>query len=135
MKNDINEISVLYEFIEQVGSDLNLDASLIMSLNLALEEAVSNIIMYAFPKEDHQNIKLDVNKKGSDLVFTLTDSGVAFDPTIKDDPDLDLSAEDRPIGGLGIFLIKQIMNEVTYSRMDDNNVFIMKKHIDNNIKD
>ncbi|MPN48848.1 hypothetical protein SDC9_196460 [bioreactor metagenome] len=69
--------------------------------------------------------------KGNDLIFTVTDSGVPFDPTLTDNPDLNLSAEERPIGGLGIFLIKQIMNEVTYSRIHDINVFTMKKKIDN----
>lgn len=130
MTNDISQITLLTEFIEQVGSDLNLDPSLVMSLNLALEEAVSNIIMYAYSKENNQTIELNVSKKGADLVFTLTDSGKAFDPTLKEAPNLELSAEDRPIGGLGIFLIKQIMNEVTYSRMEDNNIFVMKKKLE-----
>jgi sigma-B regulation protein RsbU (phosphoserine phosphatase) len=129
MSNDINQISVLHDFIDEVGKDLNLEPSLTMSLDLALEEAVSNIIMYAYPKEDHQIIHLEVIKRGSDLIFTLTDSGIAFDPTLKDDPDLNLSVEDRPVGGLGIFLVKQIMTEVTYSRMDNNNVFVMKKKL------
>jgi anti-sigma regulatory factor (Ser/Thr protein kinase) len=68
--------------------------------------------------------------KGSDLIFTVTDTGVPFDPTLTENPNLGLEAEERPIGGLGIFLIKQIMNEVTYSRIHDVNVFTMKKKID-----
>ena len=57
------------------------------------------------------------------------DHGIAFDPTLRKDPDITLSAEDRPIGGLGIFLIKKIMDEVSYQRVDERNVFIMKKKI------
>lgn len=134
MTNEISQISLLNEFIEQIGSDLNLDGSLVMSLNLALEEAASNVIMYAYPEGEPQSITLEVKKRGHDLIFTLTDSGREFDPTEKENPDLDLSVEDRPIGGLGIFLIKQVMNEVTYSRMEDNNVFVMKKRLTNGEK-
>jgi serine/threonine-protein kinase RsbW len=61
------------------------------------------------------------------LVFTITDSGVAFDPTQVKEADTTLSAGERPIGGLGIFLIKKIMNEVEYQRVDGNNVLNLKK--------
>ena len=61
------------------------------------------------------------------MIVTLIDHGIAFDPTLRKDPDITLSAEDRPIGGLGIFLIKKIMDEVSYQRVDERNVFIMKK--------
>lgn len=127
--NEIQQIPVLYEFIENVGNDLGLDAALIMKLNLALEEAVSNVILYAYPKEPGKKIIVSVSLKGSDLIFTVTDSGLPFDPTLSEKPNLELSAEERPIGGLGIYLIKQIMNEVTYSRIHDINIFTMKKKI------
>lgn len=132
--NEIDQIPILQTFIEEVGHDLELDTSLIMKLNLALEEAVSNIILYAYPKVSGKIIIISVCLKGNDLVFTITDTGLPFDPTISVNPNIDLSAEDRPIGGLGIFLIKQIMNEVTYSRIHDVNVFTMKKKIDQNNK-
>lgn len=129
--NEIEQISLLQQFIEEIGNDLGLENSLVMKLNLALEEAVSNVILYAYPKIPGKKIIVSVSLKGNDLIFTVTDSGVPFDPTLTDNPDLNLSAEERPIGGLGIFLIKQIMNEVTYSRIHDINVFTMKKKIDN----
>ena len=128
--NEIDQIYILQQFIEEVGEDLDFDASLVMKLNLALEEAVSNVILYAYPKVSGKKIIVSVAYKGSDLIFTVTDTGVPFDPTLTENPNLGLEAEERPIGGLGIFLIKQIMNEVTYSRIHDVNVFIMKKKID-----
>ena len=63
------------------------------------------------------------------IVFVLTDTGKEFDPTMVPDADITLSAEDRPIGGLGIFLIRQIMNEVRYERIEDRNVLTMEKKL------
>ena len=127
--NEIQQIPILYEFIEGVGHDFGLEDALVLKLNLALEEAVSNVILYAYPKEPGKKIVVSVSLKGSDLIFTVTDSGIPFDPTLSENPNLELSAEERPIGGLGIYLIKQIMNEVTYSRIHDINIFTMKKKI------
>lgn len=129
--NEVEQIALLQQFIEEVGDDLGLNAPLVMKLNLALEEAVTNVILYAYPKVPGKKIIVSVTLKGNDLIFTVTDTGVPFDPTLTENPDLNLSAEDRPIGGLGIFLIRQIMNEVTYSRIHDINVFTMKKKIEN----
>lgn len=128
--NEIDQIPILQDFIEMVGTDLELNPSLVMKLNLALEEAVSNVILYAYPKVSGKKIIISSTLKGNDLIFTITDTGVPFDPTLSENPDIHLSAEERPIGGLGIFLIKQIMNEVTYSRIHDVNVFTMKKKIE-----
>jgi len=127
IKNEITEISTLVAFIESIGEELGLPPALIMSLNLALEEAVSNIILYAYPKEFDKDISIEAVKENNALIFTITDTGVEFDPTKGGDVDITLTVEDRPIGGLGIFLIKKIMNEVEYKRVDDMNVFTLKK--------
>lgn len=63
------------------------------------------------------------------LVFLLTDKGASFDPTQVEDTDITLSLEERPIGGLGIFLIRSIMNEISYQRLDNENRLTMKKDI------
>ena len=128
--NDISQISLLQSFIDEVGEEIGLEKSLVLKLNLALEEAVSNIILYAYPKEMGKKIMVSVTLKNNDLIFTITDTGIPFDPTLSENPNIDITAEERPIGGLGIFLIKQIMNEVTYTRIHDINVFTMKKKID-----
>lgn len=127
IKNEISEISRLATFIEETGEELDLPMPLIMSLNLVLEEAVSNIILYAYPQRMGEEITIQVDKSDTMLVFTITDSGVEFDPTQVVEADVTLSAEERPIGGLGIYLIKKIMNEVEYQRVEGNNVFTLKK--------
>ena len=126
IKNDIHELSMMNQFLEEAGEELGLSTAFMMSLNLVMEEAVSNIIFYAY-KGDVEDA-VDISLVG-ELIVTLIDHGIAFDPTLRKDPDITLSAEDRPIGGLGIFLIKKIMDEVSYQRVDERNVFIMKKKI------
>ena len=131
IKNDIHELNTLTQFLEEVGDELGLSPGLVMNLNLVLEEAVSNIIFYAYPKDVvvEQAVTLTLTCEPDELLMCLKDHGIAFDPTQKEDPDLTLSAEERPIGGLGIFLIRQLMDEVTYRREGDCNLFTMKKRI------
>ena len=101
-----------------------------MSLNLALEEAVSNVIMYAYPKGSDGLVELEaIIRKGS-MEFILSDNGTPFDPTAAPEADITLDVEDRPIGGLGIFLVRNIMDEVKYNRSDDGkNILSMTKKL------
>ena len=131
IKNDIHELNTLTQFLEEVGDELGLSPGLVMNLNLVLEEAVSNIIFYAYPKDTvvEEAVTLTLTCEQDELLICLKAHRIAFDPTQKEDPDLTLSAEERPIGGLGIFLIRQLMDEVTYRREGDCNLFTMKKRI------
>ncbi|MPM77890.1 Serine/threonine-protein kinase BtrW [bioreactor metagenome] len=101
-----------------------------MNLNLALEEIVSNIILYAYSIESPANkIFIEFIKTGSKLKFIISDYGKPFDPTTKDEPDITLEAVDRPIGGLGIFLVRQIMDDIAYSRENGMNKLILYKSV------
>lgn len=128
IKNEIDELNRLALFIEELGDRRGFDSALVMKLNLALEEVVSNIILYAYPKSSGEDISIKCEVEGnSSLIFTITDSGVEFDPTKVNDADINLSAEEREIGGLGIFLVRQIMDEVKYQRVDNKNILIITK--------
>lgn len=129
LKNNIDEINRLHTFIEEVGETFELPMKVVLNLNLVLEEAVTNVIMYAYPQEQNEHIYLTAKKQDDRLVFVLTDSGIAFDPTQTPDADITLSADERQIGGLGIFLIRKIMNEVKYERIDDKNVLTLEKEL------
>ena len=129
LKNEIAEISKLASFIDELGEAWNLPTELVFNLNLVLEEAVSNVILYAYPEGETQEISLSVNLTDNNLVFLLTDSGKEFDPTQAPEADVTLSAEERQIGGLGIFLIRQIMNTVEYQRIDGKNVLTLGKQL------
>ena len=129
LTNDISEINKLSEFVEEIGNKLSLAPDVVFNLNLVLEEAVVNIINYAYPKEEHQSIYLSATLHEGSIILVLTDTGVEFDPTMAPEADITLSAEERPIGGLGIFLIRQIMNEVRYDRIDGKNILTMEKKL------
>lgn len=129
LANDISEISKLCEFIEEIGNEFSLSPEIVFNLNLVLEEAVVNIINYAYPKEEHQFIYLSAKLHEGSIVFVLTDTGKEFDPTMAPEADITLQAEERPIGGLGIFLIRQIMNEVKYERIEGKNVLTLEKRL------
>lgn len=129
LANDISEISRLYEFVEEFGNDFELSPDIVFNLNLVLEEAVVNIINYAYPKEEHESIYLSARMHEGSIVLVLTDTGKEFDPTAAPEADVTLSADDRQIGGLGIFLIRQIMNEVKYERIEGKNVLTLEKKL------
>ncbi len=129
IKNDISEISKLAIFIGELSEVLDLTPELNFNLNLVLEEAVSNVILYAYGKEEQKEISLLATMTDNNLIFVLTDSGKEFDPTKVPDADITLSAEEREIGGLGIFLIRQIMDKVDYQRIGEKNVLTMRKQL------
>ena len=129
LANEISEISRVYDFIEDIGNEFSLTPDVIFNLNLVLEEAVVNIINYAYPKEEHESIYLSARLHEGSAIFVLTDTGKEFDPTMVPDADITMSAEERQIGGLGIFLIRQIMNEVKYERIEGKNVLTLEKKL------
>lgn len=125
MRNDIQQIPTLAEWVEGLG----IPDELSMPVNLALEEAVSNVMLYAYPETNSGRVFVEFNRHQSAIIFTITDSGIPFDPTKQEPADTTLSAEDRAIGGLGIHLVRQLMDEVTYRREDDKNVLTLIKRI------
>ena len=129
LHNDIQQIPQLAEFVEAISEEKNLDKSLAMSLNLALEEAVTNVIMYAYPPESDGLVDIEAILRKKDIQFIITDSGSEFDPTAAPEADINLGVEERPIGGLGIFLVRNIMDSVRYERKDGKNVLSMDKII------
>lgn len=128
LHNDIRQIPQLAGFVEMVAELAGLEKIFTMSLNLALEEAVSNVILYAYPKGADGLVDIEAIIRPGLLTFVISDSGIPFDPTAAPDPDLSLDVEDRPIGGLGIFLVRSIMDEVRYERTDGKNILTMKKY-------
>lgn len=129
LPNDIETIPLLNEFIDSVAEEMALDMTLTMSLNLAMEEAVVNVMDYAYPEGQQGNVEIEAMTDGEWLTFVISDSGVPFDPTTKEDADTTLSAEERPIGGLGIFLVRQLMDVIQYQRDGDKNVLTLRKKL------
>ena len=100
-----------------------------MQISVAAEEIFVNIASYAYaPGTGRAAVRVESTADPASVTVTFTDSGKPFDPTQKADPDVTLSAEEREIGGLGIFMTKKIMNEVTYERRDGKNILRIKKN-------
>ena len=129
LPNDVQEVPSLAAFIEEVCEALNLDMGTTMQLNLAMEEAVVNVMNYAYPEGTVGDVTIEAQCDGTRLTFVITDSGKPFDPTVAAEADTTLGVDERPIGGLGIFLVRQIMDEVEYQRIEGQNVLKLHKQI------
>ena len=129
ISNDESQLWVLAGFIEEAGEEFGLFPKMIMELNLVLEEVVSNCIFYAYPGQTGRDIVVEIECSDGELRVVVTDWGIAFDPTGKEDPDVSLKAEDRAIGGLGIFLVRKVMDRVCYERKEGKNVLVMAKKL------
>lgn len=127
--NRISEIPVLSDKIEELAAKWNLPDSLTLNINLVVEEALSNIIFYAFHDEKKHRIRISISLKKDMLKIRISDNGMAFDPTMQQQPDISLPAIERPIGGLGIFLISKIMDSVSYARKNNRNTLTLQKGI------
>lgn len=123
LNNDIQQIPLLAEWINGLGISEELN----MHVNLALEEVVSNIMLYAYPNKNGK-IFIEFAKK-TNLIFTITDNGIPFDPTQQKEVDISLSAAERKIGGLGIHLVRQLMDEMHYRREEDKNILTLIKKL------
>jgi serine/threonine-protein kinase RsbW len=129
IKNQVGELERVNLFVEEIGEELGLDMELQMNLNLVMEEMVSNVIFYAYPEGSTAEIELVAESDGKELTFVLSDKGKEFDPTAKVDADPDVNPAERDIGGMGIYIVKNIMNQVTYQRLEGKNLLTMKKSI------
>ncbi|MBN2061561.1 MAG: ATP-binding protein [Deltaproteobacteria bacterium] len=95
-------------------------------ITLCLEEAVVNICNYAYPDDPDGKIEISLIMDGkNDLMIRITDSGVPFDIFTHEDPDISLGVSERKAGGLGIFFIKKLMDEIKYERKDNQNILTM----------
>ncbi len=129
VENRIEEISSLADRLEDLANEWELSPGLAMNINLVLEEALSNIIFYAFKDNKKHEIDISVSMHNKNITLKIEDSGIPFNPLEQQTPDITLPAEERPVGGLGIFLISQIMDEMNYARKGDQNVLTLKKSI------
>jgi len=127
--NNVDELPILAGRIEELAEKWELSIPLTMNLNLVLEEAVSNVIFYAFKDKEKHEINISISLEENNLTIEISDEGIPFDPTLRNKPDLSLPAEERPIGGLGIFLITKIMDSVNYKRLNNKNILTLIKNI------
>ena len=101
-----------------------------MQIDIAIDELFSNIAYYAYnPDVGPATVRVEVVEDPMAVVITFIDNGVPYDPLAREDPDTTLSAEERDLGGLGIYMVKKSMDEVTYEYKDGQNILKIKKNI------
>ena len=115
-------------FIEEELEKVDCPMKAVMQITVCLEEMYVNVAHYAYGGNEGE-VKIIFDYQNGIASITLIDGGMAFDPLAKEDPDITLSAAERNIGGLGIFMVKKSMDDVAYSRTDGKNIFTMKKAI------
>jgi sigma-B regulation protein RsbU (phosphoserine phosphatase) len=129
LKNDESEVTKLSAFVKEFFQRLQLDKKSASGMRLALEEAVVNVIDYAYPDGVEGTVSVLADTNGVEVRFTLVDTGVPFDPTAMLEPDTTLDAQNRPIGGLGILLSRRLMDSISYTRRNGQNVLSLTKNI------
>jgi anti-sigma regulatory factor (Ser/Thr protein kinase) len=128
--NDQSEVERLSRLVEAFGEAEGLQPESIFSVNLALDEVVTNIIRYAHDDDRREHpIFVRLALEHGVLTAQVEDDGRAFNPLEAAVPDIDASIEERPIGGLGIHLVRSVMSSVEYRREDGRNVLTMKKNL------
>ena len=131
LPNDVNTIPQLNEFMDLFCEEAGVGMETTMSLNLAMEEAVVNVMEYAYPEGATGSVNIDAQAADGKMSFVITDNGIPFDPTATEEVDTSLPVEERSIGGLGIHLIRHIMDDIQYERTDDTNILRLTKNIKN----
>ena len=127
LPNDAMEVPQLNTFVDSVCEAVNFDPATTMQMNLAIEEAVVNVMNYAYPTGTKGDINIEAQANDVRLKFVITDTGMPFDPTAMKEVDTSLSIEERSIGGLGIHLVRQIMDSINYERINGTNVLTLRK--------
>ena len=126
----IENIPKVTEFVDKILEEYDCPIKEQTQIDVALDEVLSNVANYAYEKKDGSvSINVDVSDDPRQVTITFTDSGTPYDPLKKEDPDITLGADERPIGGLGIFIVKKTMDDVIYEYKDGQNVLQIKKNI------
>ena len=126
----VENIGKITAFVEGRMEEKDCPLKQIMQVSMAVDEIMANVAMYAYaPGTGDVTVAVDFDDGSRTVSITFIDRGVAFDPLAKEDPDVTLPAEQRKIGGLGIFLVKKTMDDVAYRREGDKNVLCIKKKV------
>ena len=131
LKSSLSELDNLCEYLEDFGQKIGLSKKLIFEINLALDELFTNIISYGFKDEAEHIIKVTITPQNEELCLHIEDDGVPFNPIEFETPDVACSVENCKIGGLGIHIMRKLMDEICYQRCDDKNILTLKKTLSN----
>ncbi|MBQ7186217.1 MAG: ATP-binding protein [Ruminococcus sp.] len=128
LKDNLPEVLT---FVEEQLTALGCSKKIIMQIDIAVEEIFVNIASYAYdPQIGPAVIRTEITEEPLSVIISFVDSGRPYDPLARPDPDVHLPASERRIGGLGIFMVKKSMDDVSYEYKDGQNILTIKKQID-----
>ena len=126
----MESIPVITEFVDRQLEQLECPVKAQAQIDIAIDELFSNIVHYAYhPGVGPATVRVEVLEEPLSVIITCIDQGVPYDPLSNADPDVTLSAEDREIGGLGIYIVKKNMSEITYEYKDGKNILRIRKDL------
>lgn len=126
----IDNVSKVLEFVNAQLEQLGCPTRTQRKVDVAVEEIFSNIAYYAYnPETGSAAVRVEAAENPLAVVITFIDNGIPYDPLAKADPDITLSADEREIGGLGIYMVKKTMDEISYEYKDGQNILRIKKNI------
>lgn len=129
LANDLSELSRLSAWVERMGPELNLPEAIVFAVDLVMEEMVTNVIKYAYADASDLHIAIRGYREGDELVLVIEDQGPRFNPLTAEAPDMDQTLDEMEIGGRGLVLVRQIMDDLAYERRGNRNIFTMKKKL------
>lgn len=126
----VENLPAVTEFVESAIEETDCSMKTKIQINIAVDEIFGNIAQYAYsPETGDATVKVDIAKDMKTVSITFIDSGIPYNPLEKSDPDISLSAQEREIGGLGIYMVKKSMDEMSYEYKDGKNILTIKKNI------
>ena len=126
----VENIEVVTDFVNEQLEALDCPMKAQMQIDIAIDELFGNIAHYAYnPEVGSATVRVEVIEDPLAVTITFIDNGVPYDPLAKADPDTTLSAEERDIGGLGIYMVKKSMDDITYEYKDGQNILKIKKKL------
>ncbi|MCX4356395.1 MAG: ATP-binding protein [Oscillospiraceae bacterium] len=126
----IENVAAVTAFVDEQLEQLGCPMKTQCQVDVAIDELFGNIANYAYnPDIGTVTVRVEVTENPLAVVITFIDNGIPYDPLAKDDPDITLSVEERQIGGLGIYMVKKSMDDISYEYKDGKNILRIKKNI------
>ena len=124
----VENIEKVTDFVNEKLEQINCPMKAQMQIDIAIDELFGNIAHYAYnPETGPATVRVEVTEEPISVIITFIDHGVPYDPLKQEDPDISLSAEERSIGGLGVFMVKKTMDEISYEYRDGKNILRIRK--------